>query len=110
MTAADEIDALTPAFMTESQAAAYLGETEHQLYMHRRRGTGPPFVLHGARIRYPIHELVAWAKNLPRFTSRAEAYAANPARARAAARQRAATARARKTRWDKHQDGATDDA
>jgi hypothetical protein len=101
MTAADEDNALAPAFATEPQAAAYLGETTHQLYLHRRRGTGPPFVMHGARVRYPIAELQAWAQNLPRFVSRAAAYAADPQRARAAARQRSATSHARKTRWAK---------
>jgi hypothetical protein len=101
-------DALPPAFLTEGQAAQLLGLTPHQLYLYRcgKKARGPPFVMHGARIRYPVAELQDWARNLPRFVSRAEAYAANPQRARAAARQRTATARARKTRWDK-QDGAT---
>ena len=99
MTDADETDALAPAFLTEAQAAQYLDESEHQLYLMRRRGAGPPFTMHGARVRYPVAELVEWARNLPRFVSRAEAYAADPARKRAADRQRIATARARKTRW-----------
>jgi hypothetical protein len=101
---------LAPAFATESQASAYLGLHPHQLYLHRRRGTGPPFVAHGARVRYPIAELVAWAQNLPRFTSRAEAYVADPERAVAALRQRTSTAKARKTRWRKDAEVATGDA
>jgi hypothetical protein len=47
-------DALTPAFWTDEQAAAYLGLTEHQLYLYRRRGGGPPFVQFGVRVRYQI--------------------------------------------------------
>ena len=93
-------DALKPAFLTEAQAAQYLNQTEHQLYLKRRNGGGPPFTMHGARVRYPFADLVEWAQNLPRFTSRAEAYVANPKRAEGAQRQRTATARARKTRWD----------
>ena len=99
MTDADGTDALAPAFATEAQAAQYLNLTEHELYLRRRRGDGPPFVLHGARVRYPIDALKQWAASLPCFTSRAAAYASNPERGAAAARQRAATARARKNRW-----------
>ena len=92
-------DALKPAFLTEAQAAQYLNQSEHQLYLKRRDGGGPPFTMHGARVRYPFADLVEWAQNLPRFTSRAEAYVANPKRAKGAAEQRTATARARETRW-----------
>jgi hypothetical protein len=99
MTAADEDDALAPAFATEAQAAAFLNLTPHELYLRRRRGDGPPFTVFGARVRYPFDALRQWAAELPLFTSRAQAYAADPQRARAAARQRGATARARKTRW-----------
>jgi hypothetical protein len=92
----------TPRFLTEDQAGELLGLHPHQLYLHRRRGGGPPFVMFHARVRYPLAELLEWARNLPRFTSRAEAYVADPMRAEAAQRQRTATAFARKTRW---QDG-----
>jgi hypothetical protein len=101
--------AIEAAFLTDSQAAEYLNLTSHQLYLHRRSGTGPPFVQHGVRIRYPVDALKQWAAALPRFTSVAAAYAANPKRANAAAHQRAATAKARKTRWRKETDVTTDD-
>jgi hypothetical protein len=96
-----EADALAPAFATEDQAAEYLGETRHQLYLRRRNGTGPKFVLHGARVRYPIAELREWAKSLPRFDTLAEAYAANPKRFAGVVEQRAANAKARAVRWRK---------
>jgi hypothetical protein len=93
-------DALKPMFATGEQAAVLTGLPPHQLYLYRRRGGGPPFVQHGVRVRYPIDGLRTWAAGLPRFTSRAEAYAHDPHRADGAAKQRAATARARKRRWD----------
>lgn len=92
-------DALKPMFATDEQAAILTGLTAHQLYLYRRRGGGPPFVQHGVRVRYPIDGLKTWAAELPRFTSRAEAYAANPKRAAGAAKQLAAVTRSRKTRW-----------
>ena len=104
MTAADEIDALAPAFLNEAESAEYLGLTKHQLYLLRRKGAGPPFVLHGARVRYAVDDLKRWAAALPRFTSIAQALVAYPARAEGARRQRAATARARKTRWNNKQE------
>ena len=96
----DSIPTIEPMFLTESQAAAAIGETTHQMYLHRRAGTGPPFV-HGVRIRYPVDALREWAQALPRFTSRAEAYAKYPERADAAARQGGGMVEARKTRWPK---------
>lgn len=92
---------LAPAFLTEVGAADYLGETSHQLYLRRRRGDGPPFVMHGARVRYPVDDLKRWAAALPRFRSIGEALVANPARAEGARRQRATTAIARKARLAK---------
>jgi predicted DNA-binding transcriptional regulator AlpA len=94
-------DALAPALLTEKQAAAYVGETPHQLYKRRSKGTGPPFVMFGARVRYRPHELKQWVAELPTFTSRAEALVANPARADGARRQRATTAQARQARQAK---------
>jgi hypothetical protein len=91
-------DLLKPAFWFDEQAAAYLGLTKHQLYLYRRRGGGPPFVQHGVRVRYPVDGVKQWASELPRFASRAEAYAANPRRALAASKQGVAIAQARKTR------------
>jgi hypothetical protein len=64
----------------------------------RRKGTGPPFVMHGARVRYRVDDLKRWAAALPSFTSVAEALVANPARAEGARRQRATTAIARKAK------------
>jgi hypothetical protein len=90
---------LVPAFLTEAQAAAYVGETVHQLYLRRRRGDGPPFILHGSRVRYAIADLKQWAAALPRFTSYAAALAANPKRAEGAHKQAATSATARKARW-----------
>jgi hypothetical protein len=98
---ADSTLTIEAAFLTESQTATLLNITEHQLYLHRRNGSGPPFVMHGVRIRYPVDALKKWAAALPRFTSTAAAYAADPKRAHAAARQRGATAKARETRWRK---------
>ena len=108
--AAEPSDALPPAFLTEPQAADFLGITAHQLYLQRRKGAGPPFVLHGARVRYPVDDLKRWAAALPRFTSIAQALVANPVRADGARPQGATTAVARRARWDKQQDGETDDA
>jgi hypothetical protein len=92
-------DALKPAFWLPEQTAAYLGLTEHQLYLYRRKGGGSPFVQHGVRTRYAPDDVRQWAAELPRFASRAEAYAHNPQRADGAAKQRAAVTRSRKTRW-----------
>jgi hypothetical protein len=101
-------DALVPAFLTEAQAADYLGLTPHQLYLHRhRKGDGPAFVMHGARVRYHVDDLRKWAAALPRFRSIAEALVANPARAEGARRQRATTAIARMARWGKNESHAT---
>jgi hypothetical protein len=93
-----ESDALAPAFLNEAGAADYLAITAHQLYLARRKGTGPPFVMHGARVRYRVDDLKRWAAALPSFTSVAEALVANPARAEGARRQRATTAIARKAK------------
>ena len=94
---------VAPAFYTEAQAATFLGLTPHQLYLYRRgkKSGGPAFVMHGARIRYPVAGLKKWAAALPQFSTRAEAYAANPKRAKGAARQRAGTAHARKAKLGK---------
>jgi|SRR5271166_1210406 len=97
MTDVDET--LAPAFLTDKQAAVVLCTTKHQMYLMRRKGDGPPFVMFGVKVRYPHDALQEWMRNQPRFTSRAQAYAAHPQRAHAAERQRTATARARKTRW-----------
>jgi hypothetical protein len=93
-------NALAPMFVTDEQAAVVTGLTTHQLYLYRRRGGGPPFVVHGVRVRYPIDGLRAWAAELPRFSSRAEAYAYDPKRADGAARQRAALIGPRKRRHE----------
>jgi hypothetical protein len=105
-------DAIAPAFLTEDQAAAYAGLSPHQLYLHRSKGkdTGPPFVMHGARVRYPFDELKRWLAALPRFTTRAEALASNPARADGARRQRATTAQAREARLAKRRAGRDESA
>lgn len=91
---------VAPAFLTDAQAAKLLGLTPHQLYLYRagKKSGGPPFVQHGVRIRYPVAGLKQWAASLPQFTTRAEAYAANPKRAKGAARQRATTEQARKAK------------
>jgi hypothetical protein len=94
---------VAPAFLTDAQAAKLLGLTPHQLYLYRRgkKAGGPPFVMHGARVRYPVADLREWAASLPQFVNRAQAYAADPVRAKGAARQRATTARARKAKIEK---------
>ena len=94
---------VAPAFLTEAQGATLLGLTPHQLYLFRsgKKPGGPPFVMHGARVRYPVAGLRKWAASLPQFTTRAEAYAANPKRAKGAARQRAGTEQARKAKIEK---------
>jgi hypothetical protein len=107
---ADAESGIAPAFLTDAQAAEYLGLTPHQLYLYRRgkKAEGPPFVMHGARVRYPVKGLAQWAASLPQFTTRAEAYAANPKRAKGAARQRAFTAQARKAKVEKRAGQAAD--
>jgi hypothetical protein len=97
----DSAPVIEPAFLTESQVADYLGVHPHQLYLHRRRGTGPKFVVHGIRVRYPIDVVREWAAQLPRFASTAAAYAKHPKRAKAAAKQSAGSVVGRKTRWSK---------
>ena len=94
---------LAPAFLTDARAAEYLGISPHQLYLYRRgkKPGGPPFIMHGARVRYPVAGLHKWAASLPRFATTAQAYAANPQRAKGAARQRATTAQARKAKIEK---------
>ena len=94
---------VAPAFLTDKQAAEYLGLTPHQLYLYRRgkKAEGPPFTMYGARIRYPVAGLRQWAASLPQFTNRAQAYAANPKRAKGAARQRSTTAHARQAKVEK---------
>ena len=94
---------VAPAFLTDAQAAQFLGLHPHQLYLFRcgKKPGGPPFVMHGARVRYPVAGLRKWAASLPQFITRAEAYAANPVRAKGAARQRATTAKARKAKIEK---------
>ena len=52
---------------------------------------GPPFVQHGARIRYPVDDLKQWAASLPRFTSIAQGSSPTPHGPRALP-QRATTA------------------
>jgi hypothetical protein len=101
-------DAIVPAFLTEEQAAIYLGLTPHQLYLHRCKGkdTGPPFVQHGVRVRYSLDDLKRWAAALPRFTSRGAVLASNPARAEGSNRQRATSAQAREARLAKRRDEA----
>ena len=62
--------------------------------------------MHGARVRYPVAGLRKWAESLPQFTNRAQAYAAHPQRAKGAARQRAATEKARKAKIAKRAEQA----
>ena len=64
--------------------------------------------MHGARIRYPVAGLRKWAASLPQFATRAEAYAANPQRAKGAARQRAGTEHARKAKIVKRAEQSLD--
>lgn len=101
---------IAPAFLTPTQAAEYLGITPHQLYLFRcgKKPDGPVFTMHCARVRYPTDALAQWAAALPRFGSRAEAYAANPARAKGAARQRATTAKARQAKIEKRAEQSAD--
>jgi hypothetical protein len=106
--AAEPSDALAPAFLTEEQAATYLGLHPHQLYLHRckGKGKGPPFVQHGVRVRYSFDDLKRWAAALPRFTSRGAVLAANPTRAKHARKQAATSAQAREARWPKRRDAS----
>jgi hypothetical protein len=103
-------DAIVPAFLTEEQAATYVGESAHQFYVRRRKGTGPPFVMHGVRVRYPIDDLKRWAAALPRYTSRAQALVANPKRAAAARRQAATSPIARAAKRAKSNQSANSEA
>ena len=51
---ADAESGIAPAF-ADARAAEYLGRHPHQLYLYRRgkKAEGPPFVMHGTRVRYP---------------------------------------------------------
>jgi hypothetical protein len=104
--AAEPSDAFAPAVLTEAQAAVYVGETPHQLAVRRRKGTAPPFIMHGVRVRYPLDDLKQWLAQRPRFTSRAAALVANPARAKSARKQAATSAQAREARWPKRRDAS----
>jgi hypothetical protein len=98
---------VAPAFLTEEQAAEYLNLNPHQLYLYRRKkGTGPPFVMHGVRVRYRFDDLKRWAAALPSFTSYAAVLASNPARAKRARKQAATSAQAREVRLAKRRDEA----
>ena len=106
MTAADEDDPLAPAFATEAQAAAYLGETDASALSASPARHGPAVRLTRRpgpipdRRTFSVGEESA-ALYLPRRSLRRRS-ATRPRRRTATG----ATARARKTRWDKHQDAA----
>ena len=94
---------LAPAFLTDAQAAEYLGISPHQLYLYRRgkKPGGPPFIMHGARVPLSGRRPAQVGRIAAAVRHHAQAYAANPQRAKGAARQRATTAQARKAKIEK---------
>jgi hypothetical protein len=67
----------------------------------RAAGVGPPFIIadRNGRILYPVAEAKAFIRNLPRFASRAEVYAAHPELAERDAKQSENMEQTRKQRW-----------
>lgn len=51
---------ITPAVLTDVQAAEYLGITPYWLRNNRRAPAAPPFVKIGGRVRYRVESLDAW--------------------------------------------------
>ena len=100
---------VAPAFLTDTQAAQFLGLSSHQLYLLRAAKAPADrrsfCMARGSDIRSPPAQ---WAASLPQFVSRAEAYAANPVRAKGAARQRATTAKARQAKIEKRAEQSAD--
>jgi hypothetical protein len=86
-------------FLTEEQAADHLNLPKYELARRRRFGGGPPFVLWGVRVRYPLADLIEWEQSLPRFATMAEVYAADRRRADEAERRRASLAGVRNKKW-----------
>ena len=67
----------------------------------RAEGRGPPFIIadRNGRVLYPIAEAKEFMRNLPRFTSRAEVYAAHPELAERDEQQAENLEQQRKRRW-----------
>lgn len=60
-----------PIWLTTAEAARVLrvGKSTLEKMRHFRR-PGPPFIRHGARVRYPVADLRAWAASQAREASR----------------------------------------
>jgi hypothetical protein len=52
------------AYLTARQLAERLKVSETVLYRQRRDGTGPPFVMVGKSIRYPVRDLAAFERRV----------------------------------------------
>lgn len=47
-------------YLTAKETAAIRHKSEPALSQERKRGIGPPYVIDGGRILYPVDELEAW--------------------------------------------------
>jgi hypothetical protein len=78
---------IQPLFLDEEAAAAKLGWTLSELRRSRRvTKDGPPFVMHGQKVRYGVADLERYAAGIKRFTSQADVLTVNPKRAETVAR------------------------
>ena len=53
---------MSPAFLSERDAARYVAMSIHFLRQNRQRGCGPSYVRLGRAIRYRVLDLEAWLK------------------------------------------------
>jgi hypothetical protein len=96
----DAAAALVEPALNEEQAAAVVGVLPSVMRKMRRQGTGPAFFMVGVQVRYRPESLRGWMK-AGEVASMAEAYRANPKRAREAEAQREALAKVRVLRHPK---------
>ena len=62
----------------ERQAAEHCGFSKSTFEKMRLSGTGPRFIRRGTSVFYDLDDLTEWLSSLPRFSSTAEADAADP--------------------------------
>jgi len=58
----DDASAITPAFLTQAEAARLLGVPARTLESWRLERTGPPWLKLGRHVKYDREEILAWAK------------------------------------------------
>ena len=93
--------AVESGFWTKDEYCRFRNIPESQERRERAAGVGPPFIIAdgNGRILYPVAEAKAFIRDLPRFASRAEVYAAHPELAERDAKQSENMEQTRKQRW-----------